>query len=143
MHSEALYAMLSTTHRLLGSEVTYQAIARGEDVVALCRTPSKLTVPAGSGGSKAGEPLQDSKITVIQGSATNQADVDKVFATGGVTGVVVALGGKSKDVGATMLTDATTCIIKGKVTQINEKRAFPNLKRFAPSCRCSNCLLLL
>jgi hypothetical protein len=99
--------------RLLGSEVTYQAIARGEDVVALCRTPSKLTVPAGSGGSKAGEPLQDSKITVIQGSATNQADVDKVFATGGVTGVVVALGGKSKDVGATMLTDATTCIIKG------------------------------
>ena len=28
-----------------------------------------------------------------------------------VTGVVVALGGKTKDVGPTMLTDGTTCII--------------------------------
>jgi NAD(P)H-binding len=135
-----LYSLLfDAAHRLLGSEVTYQAIARGEDVVALCRTPSKLTVPAGSGGSKAGEPLQDSKITVIQGSATNQADVDKVFATGGVTGVVVALGGKSKDVGATMLTDATTCIIKGKLTWSIYRTS---LMSVCPCLRgCCDCLL--
>lgn len=32
-------------------------------------------------------------------------DVRKVFADGDVTGVVVALGGKTKDVGKTMLTE--------------------------------------
>lgn len=97
---------------LLGSEVTYQALQRGEDVIALVRDPAKLKIPQGSGGDKAGQPLHDSKITVIQGTSTNQADVDRVFASGDVTGVVIALGGKTKDVGKTMLTDSTTAIIK-------------------------------
>lgn len=37
--------------------------------------------------------------------------MDKVFEGKGVTGVVVALGGKTKDVGATMLQDGTANII--------------------------------
>ena len=48
---------------------------------------------------------------VVKGSVTNQADVDKVFEGQDVEGVVVALGSKSKDVGPTMLTDGTSCII--------------------------------
>ena len=48
---------------------------------------------------------------MTQGSVTNKADVDKVFAGQGVTGVVVALGGKTSDVGATMLQDGTANII--------------------------------
>ena len=42
---------------------------------------------------------------------TNKADVDKVFEGQNVTGVVVALGGKTKDVGPTMLEDGTGNII--------------------------------
>lgn len=40
-----------------------------------------------------------------QGTVTDLDDVRKVFADGDITGVVVALGGKTKDVGKTMLTD--------------------------------------
>lgn len=40
-----------------------------------------------------------------QGSVTELDDVRKVFADGDVDGVVVALGGKTADVGKTMLTD--------------------------------------
>lgn len=42
---------------------------------------------------------------------TNLEDVRKVFADGDITGVVIALGGKTADVGKTMLTDGTTNII--------------------------------
>jgi len=93
-----------------GSECVYQALQAGDEVVALVRTPSKLVIPPGSGGAKAGQPFADEKLTVIQGSVTNQDDVDKVI-TSGVDGVVVALGGKTKDVGPTMLTDGTACVI--------------------------------
>jgi len=95
----------------LGSECVYQALARGEKVVALARTPSKLVVPEGSGGTEAGAPLTSRDLTVLEGSVTSRADVDAVFATGGITGVVVALGGKTKDVGPTMLQDGTANII--------------------------------
>merc|ERR1719152_957944 len=47
----------------------------------------------------------------MQGSVTNKADVDAVFEGKDVTGVVVALGGKTKDVGPTMLEDGTANII--------------------------------
>ena len=56
------------------------------------------------------DPVSD-KLTVKQGSVTNKADVDAVFEGQGVTGVVVALGGKTKDVGPTMLQDGTANII--------------------------------
>jgi len=48
---------------------------------------------------------------MIQGDVTRKADVDKVFAAGKVDGVIVALGGKTSDVGETMLTDGTTNVI--------------------------------
>ena len=51
----------------LGSECVYQALARGEKVVALARTPSKLVVPEGSGGTEAGAPLTSD---APEGSAT-------------------------------------------------------------------------
>jgi len=97
---------------LTGGEVAYQALQRGEGVVALARTPSKVTKPQGSCGEAAvTEPLTDANLKVLAGSVTNQADVDAVFAEGGITSVVVALGGKTADVGETMLTDGTTNII--------------------------------
>ena len=94
-----------------GGEAVFQALGRGESVVTLARDPSKMTVPEGSGGSSAGNPLTNDELTVFKGSVTNKADVDKVFADQGVTGVVVALGGKTKDVGATMLQEGTANII--------------------------------
>jgi len=98
---------------LTGKEAVYQAIQRGEDVIALARTPSKVTKPQGSCGADAStEVISDPKLKVIQGDVTKQSDVDAVFAAGDVTGVVVALGGKTKDVGETMLTDGTANIIK-------------------------------
>jgi putative NADH-flavin reductase len=97
---------------LLGSEIVYQASQRGEDVVAFVRDPSKLVVPAGSGGSNAGQRLESDRIKVVKGSVTNYDDVEKAFEGNDVTSVIVALGGKTKDVGKTMLTDGTTNIIK-------------------------------
>ena len=93
----------------------YQALKRGESVVALVRDASRLLVPAGSGGSAAGSAFTDEKMRVIQGSVTSKQDVEKAFAGGDVTGVVVALGGKTKDVGPTMLTDGTRNIIEACV----------------------------
>ncbi|CAM9379690.1 unnamed protein product [Ascophyllum nodosum] len=96
---------------LTGSEVVYQALNRGCKVTAFCRDPSKLKVPAGSGGSKAGTPLVAENIKTVQGTVTELEDVRKVFADGDVTGVVIALGGKTADVGKTMLTDGTNNVI--------------------------------
>ena len=42
------------------------------------------------------------------GAPTSAADVEKVFEGGDVEGVIISLGGKTKDVGPTMLTDGTT-----------------------------------
>jgi nucleoside-diphosphate-sugar epimerase len=98
---------------LTGGEVTYQALKRGEGVVALARTPAKVTKPQGSCGAEAvTEPITDANLKIIAGNTDNQADVDAVFADGDITSVVVALGGKTKDVGTTMLTDGTSNIIK-------------------------------
>ena len=46
-----------------------------------------------------------------KGSVTNAADVEKVFEGGDVEGVIISLGGKTKDVGPTMLTDGTATVI--------------------------------
>eukprot|EP00752_Nemacystus_decipiens_P015514 g13843.t1 len=96
---------------LTGSEVVYQALERGDAVTAFCRDPSKLKVPAGSGGAKAGTPLTSDKLKTVKGTVTDLDDVRTVFADGDITGVVVALGGKTKDVGKTMLTEGTRNII--------------------------------
>ena len=77
----------------------------------MCSNPSKLVVPKGSGGSDAEKALTDPKLTLIAGDVTNPADVDKVFAAASIDGVIVALGGKTADVGETMLTDGTKNVI--------------------------------
>jgi nucleoside-diphosphate-sugar epimerase len=74
------------------------------------RTPSNLKIPAGSGGAEAGKTLTDSKLKMIAGDVTKKADVDKVFESP-IDGVIIALGGKTSDVGDTMLTDGTKNVI--------------------------------
>lgn len=76
----------------------------------LGRDPAKLVVPKGSGGPDAGKPLTDPKLSVIGGDVTKRADVEKVFERK-VDGVIIALGGKTSDVGETMLTDGTKNVI--------------------------------
>ena len=72
---------------------------------------SNVVIPKGSGGANAGQPLNDSKLNIIGGDVTKAADVNKVFELGKVDGVIVALGGKTSDVGETMLTDGTENIM--------------------------------
>lgn len=94
-----------------GSEAVLQALERGEDVTCLVRDRSKLKAPRSAAGFSADSPFVSDKLSVKQGSVTSKADVDAVFEGQGVTGVVVALGGKTKDVGPTMLQDGTANII--------------------------------
>jgi uncharacterized protein YbjT (DUF2867 family) len=54
--------------------------------------------------------LTDPKLIMIAGDVTNKADVDKVFENK-IDGVIVALGGKTAEVGETMLTDGTKNVI--------------------------------
>lgn len=96
---------------LTASECVYQALQDGDSVVGLTRNPSNLKIPAGSGGSAGGTTLSDPKLTLIAGDVTKKADVDKVFEASKIDGVIVALGGKTSDVGDTMLTDGTKNII--------------------------------
>mmetsp|Transcript_24403 Transcript_24403/g.35678 ORF Transcript_24403/g.35678 Transcript_24403/m.35678 type:complete len:203 (+) Transcript_24403:69-677(+) len=105
---------------LLASECVYQALKNGDSVVALTRNPSNLKIPQGSGGAEAGNTLTDPNLTLIGGSVTNPSDVAKMF-EGQVDGVVVALGGKTSDVGDTMLTDGTTNVINA-MKENNVKR---------------------
>ena len=76
------------------------------------RNPSNLVIPKGSGGASAGQPLVDPNLTMIAGDVTKAADVQKVFANRKIDGVIVALGGKTAEVGETMLTDGTNNIIQ-------------------------------
>jgi len=93
----------------LGSEVVYQTLQQGEAVATLVRDKSKLVVPKGSGGALAGQPLTGA--FVVEGTVTSQEDVDRVFANNDITGAVVCLGGKTKNVGKTMLFDGTACVV--------------------------------
>lgn len=95
---------------LTAQECVYQALQDGDKVVGLTRKPANVVVPKGSGGDKEGQPLSDPNLTVIGGDVTNKADVAKVFKND-IDGVVVALGGKTSDVGDTMLTDGTNNIM--------------------------------
>ena len=97
-----------------------------KDVISLrprhsSETPQTWSLPKGSGGADAGSPLTDPKLTVIAGDVTKKADVDKVFEAGKIDGVIVALGGKTSDVGETMLTDGTKNIIAA-MKENNTKR---------------------
>jgi len=96
-----------------GREVVYQAIKGGHKAIVLARDPSRMLCPQGSAGEQNADKLfEDPNLTVIKGDVTNQKDVDKVFAySKDISGVIVALGGKTKDVGPTMLTDGTSAIV--------------------------------
>lgn len=96
---------------LTGSECVFQALKEGDTVIGLARTPSNLKIPEGSGGDNAGKPLDEPNLTMIAGDVTNKDDVAKVFAGQDVDGVIIALGGKTSDVGETMLTDGTNTVI--------------------------------
>jgi hypothetical protein len=101
---------------LTGRECVYQALQQGYSVVVLARDPSKMLVPAGSGGALADQPLSNPRLTVLRGDVCSATDVESVYTAatsngGAVIGTVVALGGKTKDVGPTMLTDGTRNII--------------------------------
>merc|ERR1719231_1138837 len=56
-------------------------------------------------------PSTNDNIFRTEGSVLNRADVDDVFEGKNVTGVVVALGGKTREVGLTLLQDGTSHII--------------------------------
>ena len=78
----------------------------------LARTPAKVVVPPGSGGdTKAGNPLSSGALSIIEGDVRSFEDVAKVMdSVDG--GVVIALGGRTTEVGTTMLTDGTKNIIR-------------------------------
>lgn len=78
--------------------------------MGLTRKPSNVVIPKGSGGANAEKIISDPNLTLIGGDVTNAADVAKVFENK-IDGVVVALGGKTSDVGDTMLTDGTNNIM--------------------------------
>jgi nucleoside-diphosphate-sugar epimerase len=114
--SESTICMMKTiavfgASGLTASECVYQALSNGDSVIGLTRNPEKLVIPKGSGGSKAGEPLSDPKLKVFAGDVTKMTDVEKVFAAGPIDGVIVALGGKTSDVGTTMLQEGTSNVI--------------------------------
>lgn len=97
----------------LGSECVFQGLKMGERMCTLTRSPlRKVTVPPGSGGKDAGSDISDPNLKVYQGSVTNQKDVNKVFEENDVKSVIIALGGRTKDVGKSLLCDGTRCIIK-------------------------------
>lgn len=98
-----------------GSEIVYQALKDGQKVVVLARDPSKMLYPEGSGGtSNTGKLLSDPNLKVLTGDVTDYNSVKATLdaAEDDIAGVAVALGGKTKDVGKTMLTDGTRNIIE-------------------------------
>jgi len=98
---------------LTGRECAYQLVERGTKVRALCRDPARLLTPLGSCGETAADkPLESPEMLFkYKGDVTKAEDVAKVFEAGDVEGVIVALGGKTKDVGPTMLADGTRHVI--------------------------------
>lgn len=108
---------------LLGRECVYQALKANYKVIALARDPSKMLIPTGSGGNLADKPLDNPNLTVIKGDVTDQAAVDAVFdMSKDITGVIVSLGGKTKYVGPTMLTDGTANVVKAMKNKGSTKR---------------------
>ncbi|MDQ2906827.1 MAG: SDR family oxidoreductase [Chloroflexota bacterium] len=78
-----------------GKPLVEQSLAAGHDIVALVRTPAKMTI-------------QDPRLTVVQGDAMKAADVEKVVQ--GADAVLIALG-HSKDSPRDMQTLATQHIV--------------------------------
>lgn len=100
-----------------------QALKANHKVVVLARDPAKMLYPEGSGGVSAGKLIDDNKLKIIKGDVTDQNAVDRLFdSSDDITGVIVALGGRTKNVGPTMLTDGTKCIVNAMKRKANTKR---------------------
>lgn len=98
-----------------GAEIVYQSLKEGQKVVVLARDPSKMLFPEGSGGpSNTGKVFTDPNLKIIQGTVTDKSAVQATLdaAEDEIAGVAIALGGKTKEVGKTMLTDGTRNIIE-------------------------------
>lgn len=105
-----------------GREFVYQALMGSEKVIVLARDPYKLIVPdrVTMSGNRL---MTDPRLTVVKGDVKSQSDVDSLFgAADDITGVVVVLGGKTKDVGKTLLTDGTKNIIHAMKEKTSAKR---------------------
>ena len=101
-----------------GSEVVLQAMERGEKVSCLVRDRLRLKAPRThpdmglrKGSMMNFSPTTNELMVRTEGSVLERADVDDVFEGKNITGVVVALGGKTRNVGTTMLQDGTAHII--------------------------------
>ena len=101
-----------------GSEVVLQAMERGEKVSCLVRDRLRLKAPRThpdmglrKGSMMNFSPTTNQKMVRTEGTVLDPADVDDVFKDKNITGVVVALGGKTRNVGTTMLQDGTKLII--------------------------------
>jgi nucleoside-diphosphate-sugar epimerase len=106
-----------------GRECVYQALKANHKVVVLARDPSKIKIPPGSGGALADQPLIDKNLHIVQGDVTDPATVDAVFDKHkDITGVIVALGGRTKDVGPTMLSRGTQNIVNAMKAKSKAKR---------------------
>jgi nucleoside-diphosphate-sugar epimerase len=100
-----------------------QALKANHKVVVLARDPSKLLIPEGSGGVLGNTPFSDSRLKVIKGDVTDQATVNSLFdSVDDLSGVIVALGGRTKNVGPTMLTDGTKNIVNAMKRKSGIKR---------------------
>lgn len=117
-----------------GSEVVYQALKSGQDVVTLVRkSNSDVKVPSGSGKvdnifdeyKKNDVSLSEysknkegfGKLLVFDGSVTNGDDISKCFENNNIDSVVVALGGSTRDVGNNML----ECGTRNVVNEMNNR----------------------
>lgn len=97
---------------LTAAECVYQGLKNGDSIVGLTRDPSKMLIPKGSGGSDADKPMSDlPNLKMIAGDVTQKSVVDDMFAENKIDSVIIALGGKTSDVGETMLTDGTSIVI--------------------------------
>ena len=101
-----------------GSEVVFQALERGEKVSCLVRDKLRLKAPRDHAemGLKRGSmmnfsPSTNDNMFRTEGTVLNPDDVNAVFEGKDVTGVVVALGGKTREVGVTLCQDSTKHII--------------------------------
>ena len=97
-------------------------------VVAFARNATKLRIPKGSGGEQEGLELMNtsyaSLMNIITGNVLNVDDIERLFDNfQDITSVIVVLGGRTKDVGLTMLTNGTRNIVNSM-----KKR---NIKRIA------------
>jgi len=98
---------------LLASECVYQCLKAGDNVIGLTRNPQNVVVPNGSGGDDKGKPMDvaGGSLKLIGGDVTNKDTVDRLFSENNIDGCIISLGGKTKEVGDTMLQVGTANVV--------------------------------